>query len=162
MGLSTSWKAASRSATKKFFKFYWARSFNTIFTGDLYWSLSLARWIQSTQPQSDFQIPVSIYYYYYYYLLLLFIYIIYLFISIIIIYYLPTYRFLPCGLLHAWCVPRLSCACYMFHLSHPPSLDHCNDIWRRVKWMKFVMQFSTFHPTWVQIFSSTACSHVPP
>jgi hypothetical protein len=41
------------------------------------------------------------------------------------------------------CIPLLPNACYIPCPSHPPWLDHCNHIWRRVQVMKIrIMQFS--------------------
>jgi hypothetical protein len=43
-----SWEANSHSASQEFTAFYWSRRFISVFTRARHWSLSWARWIQSS------------------------------------------------------------------------------------------------------------------
>jgi hypothetical protein len=119
MELSPSWEAANCAAIHELPSILWNRSFITVFTRTLHWSLSLARSIQSipsypskihfniVHPPTSWPSQWS-----------------------------PSYRLshqYPIG------IPPLPHSYYMPCPPHPPWLDRSNYTWRRVQVMKLLI-----------------------
>jgi hypothetical protein len=117
MEMSPSWEVTSDAATKNYLMFNGTRSFITVFTRALHWSLSWARSIQSISLHP---------------------------INLRAILILSTH--LRLGLasgLSFWlshqyriCIPLRPHSCCIAFPSHPPWLDHSNYTWGRVQCMK--------------------------
>jgi hypothetical protein len=120
---------------KNFPVFYGTQRFITMFTRDLHWSLSWARWIQSVPPYAISLRSILI-------------------LSTHLLLGLPHGLFpssFPTKILYAFLVSNHMC--YMPCSSHCPWLDHSTYVWWRVQVMKpLIVQFfqASYHfiPVW--------------